>query len=152
MYKRQYRPRGTSNRNNYTFLGNFKLNSKQNLEVYAAHNNTREGVPGQISYADYYAGIDDGNLAYARRNARNIFVSTRFSVTHQWKILPVLENKTSIFYGSLETDRKAAGAYENTISPTYGFRTAFVFEKKLGENFRNNLEVGACLLYTSRCV
>ena len=138
-----YRPRGTSNRNNYTFLGNFKLNSKQNLEVYAAHNNTREGVPGQISYADYYAGIDDGNLAYARRNARNIFVSTRFSVTHQWKILPELENKTSIFYGSLETDRKAAGAYENTISPTYGFRTAFVFEKKLGENFRNNLEVGA---------
>ncbi len=143
-----YRPRGTSNRNNYTFLGNFKLNEKQNLEVYAAHNNSKEGVPGQISYADYYAGIDNGNLAYTRRNAGNHFISSRFSVGHQLKILPKLDNKTNIFYGNLEVDRKAAGAYENTMSPTYGVRTAFIFDKNLNENFKNNLEFGAEHLIT----
>ena len=102
-----YRPRGTSNRNNYTFLGNFKLNPKQDIEVYAAHNNSYEGVPGQISYEDYYAGIDNGNLAYGRRNAGNKFVSSRFSVGHHWKIIPELQNKTNIFYGNLEVSRKA---------------------------------------------
>ena len=138
-----YRPRGNSNRNNYTFLGNFKIADKQNLEVYASHNNSFEGVPGQISYADYYAGIDNGNLAYTRRNAANKFFSSRFSVGHQWKINPSLENKTNIFYGNLDVHRKAAGAYENSASPTYGARTTFIFDKRLSDDFRNNLEFGA---------
>ena len=39
------------------------------------------------------------------------------------------ENKTNIFYGNLEVDRKAAGAYENTMTPTYGARTTFIYDK-----------------------
>lgn len=147
-----YRPRGTSNRNNYTFLGNFKLNPKQTVEVYAAHNNSYEGVPGQISYADYYAGIDNGNLAYARRNSGNKFVSSRMSVSHHWKILPELQNRTNIFYGNLESMRKAAGAYENSMTPTYGFRTNFSHDMRIGSDFKNNLEFGAEYLITKALV
>lgn len=143
-----YRPRGNSNRNNYTFVGNFNLSEKQDLEVYAAHNNSFEGVPGQISYSDYYAGIDNGNQAYARRNAANRFVSSRFAVGHHWKLNATLTNKTNIFYGNLEVDRKAAGAFENTMTPTYGARTVFNFSKDLGNNFKNNIEFGAEHLIT----
>lgn len=143
-----YRPKGTSNRNNYTFLGNFKLNPKQEVEVYASHNNSYEGVPGQISYEDYYAGIDNGNLAYIRRNAGNKFVSSRFSVSHLWKIKEGLRNKTHVFYGDLEVSRKAAGAFENTMTPTYGFRTAFTYDRKIGSDFKSNMEFGAEHLIT----
>ena len=66
-----YRPRGSSLRNDYAFLANFKMNPKQSLSVYASQNYSNEGVPGQISYEDYYAGIDPGNLAYAKKNAGN---------------------------------------------------------------------------------
>lgn len=138
-----YRPHGSSNRNNYTFLGEFKLSDRQKIEVYAAHNNSFERVPGQISYEDYYNGVDNGNLAYIRKNAGNHFVTSRFSVAHQWKILSELENKTNVFYSHTELDRKAAGAFENTMSPTYGFRSVFNFNKDIGSNFTNNVEFGA---------
>lgn len=138
-----YRPHGNSNRNNYTFLGNFRLSASQQLEVYAAHNNSYEGVPGQISYKDYYSGTDNGNLAYIRRNAGNRFISTRFSVGHKWQIMEGLSNQTNLFYGHLEVNRKAAGAFENTMSPTYGFRTAFSFEKGLSNEFKNSVEFGS---------
>lgn len=93
-----YRPRGTSLRNDYAFLGNFKLNPKKSLTVYASQNYSNKGVSGQISYSDYYAGIDPGNFAYAKKNARNKFITSRASVSHNLDILPNLSNTTSIFH------------------------------------------------------
>ena len=137
-----YRPRGNTNKNNYTFLGNFRLNSKQKLMVYATHNNSFEGVPGQISFDDYYAGKDPGNGAYGRRNAHNHFIGTRAMINHQWDILPNINNNTSVFYHTLDTERVAAGAYEITEQPSYGFRTSFNGDFKLGSSFQSILEVG----------
>ena len=102
-----FRPRGTSLRNDYTFLGNFNLNPKQSLTVYASQNYSNEGVSGQISYSDYYAEIDPGNFAYAKKNARNKFITSRASVSHNLDILPNLSNTTSIFYSLLDAERQS---------------------------------------------
>lgn len=138
-----YRPRGTSLRNDYAFLGNFKLNPKQSLTVYASQNYSNEGVSGQTSYGDYYAGIDPGNFAYAKKNARNKFITSRASVTHNLEILPNLSNTTSIFYSLLDAERSAAGALEYSENPNYGFRTAFKLKNKINQNFKSELEFGA---------
>lgn len=138
-----YRPRGNTNKNNYLFLGSFTLNDKQELSVYAFHNNSFEGVTGQISLQDYYAAKDPGNLAYARKNAANHFISSRAMVNHKWQILPTLSNNTSIFYTHLDTKRTAAGAAENTQQPSYGFRSEFTWAKDISSDFSNRTEVGA---------
>lgn len=138
-----YRPRGSSLRNDYAFLGNFKLNPKQSISVYASQNFSNEGVPGQISYEDYYAGIDPGNLAYTKKNAGNKFITSRASVSHNLQILPNLSNMTSIFYSNLDAQRAAAGALENSENPNYGFRSTFNLKNELNEKFKNNLEFGA---------
>lgn len=138
-----YRPRGTSLKNNYAFLGNFKLNDKQDIQVYASLNYSNEGVSGQISYADYYAGIDEGNLAYAKKDARNVFRSSRMAITHNWHILNNFSNNTSIFYSNLDSKRVAAGAFETSQNPNYGFRSVFNLKNSLGNDFQNSLDFGA---------
>lgn len=137
-----YRPHGTSLRNDYAFLGNFKLNQKQSLSVYASQNSSNEGVSGQISYADYYAGIDPGNIAYIRKNAGNKFLTTRASISHNYQILPNLSNMTSIFYSNLDANRVAAGALENSTNPNYGFRSTFHLKNDITEDFQNGVEFG----------
>jgi len=138
-----YRPRGSSLRNDYAFLGNFKLNSKQSMTVYASQNYSNEGVSGQISYDDYYAGIDPGNFAYAKKNAGNKFLTSRVSISHNLQILPNLSNMTSIFYSNLDAKRIAAGALENSQNPNYGFRSTFNLKNNMNENFKNGVEFGA---------
>lgn len=137
-----YRPRGNSLKNNYAFKGDFKLNPKQTLSVYASHNNSYEGVTGQISYEDYYAGKDPGNLAYAKKNAGNHFISNRISVAHHWNILPNFSNSTSIYFFNLDTKRIAAGAYEASQNPSYGIRSVFNLKNDLSEDFSNHIEAG----------
>lgn len=138
-----YRPRGTSLKNNYAFLGNFKINDKQSIQVYASHNYSNEGVSGQISYPDYYAGIDQGNFAYAKKDARNIFRTTRASVAHNWRILKNFSYNTSIFFAHSDYRRVAAGAFETSQNPNYGFRSVFNLTNSLGANFQNSLDFGA---------
>lgn len=138
-----YRPRGSSLRNDYAFLGNFKLNTKQSMTIYASQNYSNEGVSGQISYADYYAGIDPGNFAYAKKNAGNKFITSRVSIGHNFQILPNFSNTTSVFYSNLDAKRAAAGALENSESPNYGFRSTFNLKNNINQNFKNGIEFGA---------
>lgn len=138
-----YRPRGTSLRNDYAFLGNFKLNPKQSLIVYASQNYSNDGVSGQISYSDYYAGIDPENLAYAIKNAGNKFITSRASVSYNLDILPNLSNTTSIFYSLLDAEFSAAGALEYSENLNYGFRSAFKLKNRINQNFKSELEFGA---------
>ncbi|SFI12405.1 TonB-dependent receptor [Halpernia frigidisoli] len=138
-----YRVNGSSLRNDYAFLGNFQLNPKESLSVYASQNYSHEGVSGQISYPDYYAGIDNGNTAYIRKNSGNKFATTRASVTHNYQFLPNFSNMTSIFYTNLDANSVSAGALGNTVSPNYGFRSTFHLKNKIDENFKNDVEFGA---------
>lgn len=147
-----YRPRGTSLRNDYAFLANVKLNPKQSLTVYASQNYSNEGVSGQISYADYYAGIDPGNLAYANKNARNVFVTSRASISHNYQILPNLSNMTSIFYSNLDAERSAAGAFETSANPNYGFRSAFNLKNEINSDFKNGVEFGTEFIMSNSLV
>lgn len=137
-----YRPRGNTNKNNYAFMGVFQLNPKQELTVYASHNNSYEGVTGQITYADYYAGNNPENLAYALKNSRNELDVSRATVSHKWNIYPNITNMTSIFYSNVDGKRVSAGALENAQSPSYGFRSTFFIKNQLSENFKNVVETG----------
>lgn len=138
-----YRPNGSSLQNNYAFLGNFKLNPKQSLTVYASQNYSYEGTSGQIPYDVYYAGSIEANDAYTRKNSGIKYITTRASVTQNWQILPNFTNQTSIFYSNLDADRVASGAAENSANPNYGFRSTFNLKNEINQNFKNSVEFGA---------
>ncbi|MNX70488.1 Vitamin B12 transporter BtuB [compost metagenome] len=137
-----YRPRGQSVKNCYSWLGNYQINAKQKLSLYLAHSYSLEGVTGQISYADYYAGIDPGNDAYAKKNARNDFRSTRASATYQTNFNKYFNNSTSVFFSYTDKRRVAAGVDENSLDPNMGLRSIFSYNRNIGEQFLGGLELG----------
>ncbi|PWK28943.1 iron complex outermembrane receptor protein [Arcicella aurantiaca] len=137
-----YRPRGNSLKNYLTFLGDFKFNKKQMLSVYMSQNYSYEGVTGQIPYADYYAGIDNGNTAYAKKNARNEIYATRFGVTHRYNFSSNFSNYTTAFYSNQDFTRVAAGAYEMSMNPNYGVRSIFILKSNFSPTITNELNVG----------
>ena len=137
-----YRPNGSSLRNDYSFLSNFQLNPKESLTVYASQNYSHEGVSGQIPYPDYYAGLDNGNQAYIKKNAGNKLMTTRVSISHNYEIKPNFTNTTAIFYSNLDLNGVSAGALGNSVSPNYGFRSTFHLKNNINEDFKNDLEFG----------
>jgi iron complex outermembrane recepter protein len=137
-----YRPRGSSLKNFLTFFGEFKLNKKQSLTAYMSHNYSLEGITGQISYADYYLGIDNGNTAYSKKNARNEFYTTRFSLTHGYQFSKNFSNRTAAFYFSQDLKNVSAGADGNSQSPSFGVRSTFDLKSNFSENISNEFTLG----------
>ncbi len=137
-----YRPAGASTKNFLTLMGDFKLSNKQTLTAYLSRNYSLEGVTGQVSYADYYAGIDKGNPAYIKKNSRNDFLTTRFSLTNDYRFSKNFSNRTSLFYFSHDFKRVAAGADENNLSPNFGLRSVFDYKINLSQTVSNELSVG----------
>jgi iron complex outermembrane receptor protein len=137
-----YRPRGSSLKNFLTFFGEFKLNKKQAVTAFMSHNYSLEGVSGQISYADYYAGIDNGNSAYAKKNARNEIQTTRFALTHRYAFSKKFDNSTTAFYSNQDFVRVAAGASENSLNPNFGLRSVFNFKANFTDKVLNELSAG----------
>ena len=137
-----YRPRGSSLKNFLNFYGEFKLSKKNTLTAYLSHNFSRENVTGQIPYADYYLGIDKGNAAYAKKDARNEYLTTRFSIANDYKFSNAFRNRTSLFYFSQDLKNVSAGADGNSQSPSFGIRSVFDWTVNLSENVTNNLTFG----------
>jgi len=106
-----------------------------------SHGNSLEQVSGQISYDDYYNGIDNGNFAYIRRGAKTKFITSRVGIGHIWKINENFSNNTTVFYTGTTGDRIAAGAYETSSASNYGVRSVFVFDKDWGD-FNSRTEFG----------
>jgi len=137
-----YRPRGASNKNMFSIFGNYQLNGKEKVQFYASHNYSYEGVSGQIPYADYYAGIDNGNKAYAKQNARNELLSTRFSVSHEYQFNNHISNTTSVFYSNLDQHAVSAGADGNSYNPNFGMRSIFTLKQSIAPKLNHQLYVG----------
>lgn len=136
-----YRPHGKSIKNFYNINGEFKLNQNQTVTLLASHGNSLEQVSGQISYDDYYRGIDNGNFAYIRRGAKTKFVTSRVGIGHIWKINEFLSNNTTLFYTGTTGERIAAGAFETSSGSNYGLRSVFVLNKDWNL-FRSQTEFG----------
>jgi iron complex outermembrane recepter protein len=137
-----YRPRGNSLKNFLTFFGEFKMNKKQSLTAYMSHNFSLESITGQVSYADYYAGIDNGNTAYSKKNARNEFVTTRFSLTHNYNFSKNFSNRTAVFYFAQDLKNVSAGADGNSQSPSFGLRSTFDWKTNFSPTVSNDFTFG----------
>jgi len=137
-----YRPHGGSLKNFISYLGAFSLSEKEKLSLFLGYNNSYEQVAGQISYADYYAGIDLGNSAYIKKNAGNRIKSTRFGVSYENQFSSNFKNNTTLFYYNSDFERIAAGAFEVSKNPNYGLRSVFSWRKEITTQWKNEFTFG----------
>jgi len=144
-----YRPHGASLKNFFTSFGDFNLSKKEKLSYFISHDYSHDEVAGQISYADYYAGIDNGNPAYIRKNARNDFLTTRFGLSHQYQITKGISNATSVFYSNSDYHNVSAASDGNSTNANYGLRSVFNWKQNLSKHLKNALELGTELQQSS---
>ncbi|MBS1534719.1 MAG: TonB-dependent receptor [Bacteroidetes bacterium] len=137
-----YRLHGASLKNFVSYMGDFALSDHEKMSLFLGYNKSYEQVAGQISYADYYAGIDYGNSAYLKKNAGNDLLSTRVGVSYENQFANHFKNNTTVFYYSADFTRIAAGAYEVSKNPNYGVRSVFSYTKDLNANYKNELRFG----------
>lgn len=137
-----YRPHGNGLKNFVNLNGEFKINAKQKVTLFASQGYSNEKVSGQITYNDYYAGIDNGSISYINKGAGSKIHSTRVGLGHNWHITNNFKNITTLFYSSVNHDRIADKAFEVSSSPNVGFRTEFRLNHDW-DNFSNQLDLGA---------
>lgn len=137
-----YRPRGGSLKNFLTLFNETRITDKQRISFFATHNFSHESVTGQVPLADYYAGIDRGNAAYAKKNSGNRIRSTRFAVMYDGVLARGLSWRTALFFSQYDAQRIAAGAYEQSSNPAYGLRSVLNWKAPIGTSFENTLDAG----------
>ncbi len=137
-----YRPHGSSLKNFVNLNGEIKLNGQQKITLFASQGYSYEKVSGQIPYSVYEQGIDEGNIAYIRKEAGNKLNSTRVGLGHIWDITKNFKNMTTLFYSGNSFDRIAAGALETSTNPNMGFRSTFQLNNDIGD-FKNTIDFGA---------
>lgn len=136
-----YRPNGGGLKNFFNVNGTVKLSKKDQLSFLASQAYSYEHTSGQISYDDYYAGIDNGNVAYIRKNAGTKIKSTRVGLSNTVSLTSNLKNYTTLFYYNANTESVSAGAYGVTSSPNVGLRSTFTLKNGF-KDFENKLDFG----------
>ncbi|GEJ45185.1 TonB-dependent receptor [Chryseobacterium sp. ON_d1] len=137
-----YRPNGGGLKNFFNVNGTVKLSKKDQLSFFASQAYSYEHTSGQISYADYYAGIDNGNAAYISKNAGTKIKSTRVGLSNSVNLTSNFRNYTTLFYYNANTESVSAGAYGVTSSPNVGLRSTFTLKNEF-KDFENRLDFGA---------
>ncbi|BAP33462.1 putative paral putative outer membrane receptor [Chryseobacterium sp. StRB126] len=137
-----YRPNGGGLKNFFNVNGTVKLGKKDQLSFFASQAYSYEHTSGQISYDDYYAGIDNGNPAYIRKNSGTKIKSTRVGLSNMVSLTSNLRNYTTLFYYNANTESVSAGAYGVTSSPNVGLRSTFTLKNEF-KDFENRLDFGA---------
>jgi len=136
-----YRPNGGGLKNFFNVNGTVKLSKKDQLSFFASQAYSYEHTSGQISYDDYYAGIDNGNPAYIRKNSGTKIKSTRVGLSNTVSLTSNLRNYTTLFYYNANTESVSAGAYGVTSSPNVGLRSTFTLKNEF-KDFENRLDFG----------
>lgn len=136
-----YRPNGGGLKNFFNVNGTVKLGKKDQLSFFASQAYSYEHTSGQISYNDYYAGIDNGNPAYIRKNSGTKIKSTRVGLSNMVSLTSNLRNYTTLFYYNGNTESVSAGAYGVTSSPNVGLRSTFTLKNEF-KDFENRLDLG----------
>jgi iron complex outermembrane receptor protein len=137
-----YRPHGGGMKNFLNLNGSVKLGKKDQLSFFGSQAYSGERLAGQITYDDYYAGIDNGNSAYISKDARNIMKSTRIGLTNSASLLDNFRNSTTVYFYSLNQESVSAAAYGLTNAPSFGLRSTFVLKNKMNTDFENQLDFG----------
>lgn len=137
-----YRPNGGGLKNFFNVNGTVKLSKKDQLSFFASQAYSYEHTSGQISYDDYYAGIDNGNAAYISKNAGTKIKSTRVGLSNTVSLTSNLRNYTTLFYYNANTESVSAGAYGVTSAPNVGLRSTFTLKNEF-KDFENRLDFGA---------
>jgi iron complex outermembrane recepter protein len=107
------------------FFGEFDVNAKQTVNVYAGYSKSYDERGGELTIAQYNAGDYSGNPAYIKNNAHSRANSFRGGIGHIYRFNNVISNTTTVFGTGIATDVSSAGGWTDKNPLNFGLRSTF---------------------------
>ncbi|HTM92345.1 MAG TPA: TonB-dependent receptor, partial [Flavisolibacter sp.] len=118
-----YMAHTASNKKFANFFGEFDINARQSLNVYAGYTRSYDERGGELTIAQYNAGDYSGNPAYIRNNAHSRVHSFRGGIGHSYRFNNIISNTTTVFGTALATDVSSAGGWTDKNPLNFGLRS-----------------------------
>lgn len=128
-----YMPHTEARKDFLNFMGNFTLNDKQSMDVYAGYSNSYDARNGELTKAQYANFDYSGNPAYVKNNAHSAVTTFRAGVSHTYRFTDAISNTTTIFGTAQSTDQSSAGGWTDKSPLNYGLRSVFNTSFKLSD-------------------
>jgi len=120
-----YMAHTASNKKFTNFFGEFDINARQSLKVYAGYTKSYDERGGELTVAQYNAGDYSGNPAYIKNNAHSSVNSFRGGIGHTYRFSNIISNTTTVFGTAMATDVSSAGGWTDKNPLNFGLRSTF---------------------------
>lgn len=113
--------------------GEFDVNTKQTINVYAGYSKSYDERGGELTVAQYNAGDYSGNPAYIKNNAHSGVTSFRGGIGHTYRFSSTVSTTTTLFGTGMATDVSSAGGWTDKNPLNYGLRSTLNAKFSLGK-------------------
>lgn len=128
-----YRVNSASTKDYVTFTGDFRPNDRQMFTAYAAYNNSRKGLAGQLTPAQFNNRENVAEPPYVANDGHVDIESFRTSLAHEYRFAKWLSNRTAAFYSGYTLDQAFAVGLNSNQVQNFGARSEFRLSFNAGE-------------------
>jgi iron complex outermembrane receptor protein len=112
--------------------GDFKINDKQSLTIYAGYTNSYDERGGELTTTQYVNKDYSGNPEYIKRNAHSEVIGFKGGVGHTFIFSNSISNTTTVFASAVSNNASSAGGWTDKDPINMGVRSTF--DLKFGIN------------------
>jgi len=134
-----YRDHTNTQRNNVSFVSQFKISDKQQLTTSILYNNLYYETPGGLTKAEFTANPKQsrpaaGGFPSATTIKAAIYQKTFTAGTnYQYHFTSAFKNSTSVYGSFTQFTNPTFRDWERRTEPSFGGRTSFIYEKKVND-------------------
>jgi iron complex outermembrane recepter protein len=105
--------------------GEFKINDKQSLALYAAYTDSYDERGGELTINQYRDKDYTGNPEYIKRNAHSEVIGFKAGAGHTYNFCKNVSNTTTVFASGFSTNASSAGGWTDRDPVNMGARSTF---------------------------
>lgn len=107
------------------FAGDFHVNAKQAITVYAGYSDSYDERGGEVTLTQWANQDYSGNPAYIQRNAHSNIISFRMGAGHEYRFNEHVSNNTTVFGTAMTNNASSAAGWTDKTPMNYGVRSVF---------------------------
>lgn len=120
-----YRVHSGSQKDFVSFVGDFHTSEKETFSAYAAYNNSKDQLAGQLDSASLQQKLNIGEAPYLANNAYVSYESYRMGLSHNYIFSKHVNNLTSGYVSGYKQGQAYASGLISNMAMNYGARTEF---------------------------
>ncbi|WP_207632662.1 TonB-dependent receptor [Foetidibacter luteolus] len=122
-----YRVHSSARKDFVNLLADFTSGEKSLFSIYAAYNNSYNGLAGQLDSASFFNKENKGEDRYLGNDGHSAYESYRTGLSHKYNFSNTVSNTTSTYFTNYKLNQTAAPSLSSNMVSNVGGRTEFNF-------------------------